>query len=433
LICGKAKDLDVRHKFTTGPAEGRSRLAGHHEGTLMLRPGTFALTVLLAALTAIGPLTTDMYLPSLPDIARLLGATTAQTQLTISSYLVGFAVGQILYGPFADRHGRKPVLMGAMALYCAASLACALSTSIEMLIAARAFQALGGAGGIVLARAIVRDLYSGARAGRELSLIGAVMALAPVFAPLIGGVLQTAFGWRSVFFTLVGGGLVGAAIVWPLLPETLAQRAAEPVSPASMFRSYRVVARNPAYLAYLGLATTSFAGLFAWISGSSFVLQYLYGLTPFEFGVAFAVGSVGYMAGTTLAARLVMRHGVDATLGFGAAVMAGGGIAMVLAVASGLAAAAALVLPMALYLSGLGMVLPQAIAGAMTPFPERAGAASAFLGFVQQSAAALCGAVVGMLLGATAWPLAAMIAAMGCATLVLWIATRALRARAVKH
>jgi DHA1 family bicyclomycin/chloramphenicol resistance-like MFS transporter len=128
-----------------------------------------------------------------------------------------------------------------------------------------------------------------------------------------------------------------------------------------------------------------------------------------------------------------MRHGVDATLGFGAAVMAGGGIAMVLAVAFGLASAAALVLPMALYLSGLGMVLPQAIAGAMTPFPERAGAASAFLGFVQQSAAALCGAVVGMLLGATAWPLAAMIAAMGCATLVLWIATRALRARAVKH
>ncbi len=157
----------------------------------MLRPGTFALTVLLAALTAIGPLTTDMYLPSLPDIARLLDASTAQTQLTISSYLVGFAVGQIFYGPLADRHGRKPVLLGAMALYCAASLACALSTSIEMLIAARALQALGGAGGIVLARAIVRDLYSGARAGRELSLIGAVMALAPVLAPLLGGVLQT--------------------------------------------------------------------------------------------------------------------------------------------------------------------------------------------------------------------------------------------------
>src|SRR5664279_5324807 len=196
----------------------------------MLRPGTFALTILLAALSGIGPLSTDMYLPSLPDIARQLAASTAQVQLTISAYLIGFAVGQIFYVPLADRHGRKPVLLAALGLYCAASLVCALAPSIEVLIAARAMQALGGSGGIVLARAIVRDLYSGARAGRELSLIGAVMALAPVLAPLIGGV-------------------------------------------------------------------------FAWISGSSFVLQNLYGLSPFQFGVAFAVGSVGYMCGTIVAAK----------------------------------------------------------------------------------------------------------------------------------
>ena len=409
-------------------------LLGHDERkSSMLRPGTFALTVLLAALSAIGPLTTDMYLPSLPDIARLLNASTAQVQLTVSAYLLGFAFGQIFYGPLADRHGRKPVLLGAVALYCAASLACALSTSIEMLIAARALQALGGSGGIVLARAIVRDLYSGARAGRELSLIGGVMALAPVLAPLLGGVLQTGFGWRSVFFTLVGGGFFGAAIIWPLMPETLALRAAESVTPASMFKSYRVVARNPAYLAYLGLASTSFGGLFAWISGSSFVLQYLYGLTPFQFGAAFAVGSVGYMIGTTYAARLVMRHGINRTLGVGAAAMAAGGLGMVMAVALGLTSAVSLVLPMALYLAGLGIVLPQAIAGAMTPFPERAGAASALLGFVQQSVAALCGVVVGMLLGSSAWPLAGSVAVMGCATLGLWIATRAVRATAAKQ
>jgi DHA1 family bicyclomycin/chloramphenicol resistance-like MFS transporter len=398
----------------------------------MLRPGTFALTALLAALTAIGPLSTDMYLASLPDIARQLGASTAQVQLTISAYLIGFAVGQIVYGPLSDRHGRKPVLLTALALYCAASLACALATSIEMLIVARAVQALGGSSGIVLARAIVRDLYSGARAGRELSVMGAVMALAPVLAPIAGGLLQTGFGWRSVFFTLVGGGLIGAAIVWPLLPETLPARAAEPVSPASMLRSYHVVARNPAYLAYLGLASTGFGGLFAWISGTSFVLQNLYGLTPFQFGVAFAVGSVGYMGGTMLAARLVMRLGIDRTLGIGAAAMAGGGLGMVVALALGLTSAASLVLPMALYLAGLGMVLPQAIAGAMTPFPERAGAASALLGFIQQTAAALCGAVVGWLLGRSAWPLAAAVAVMGCASLLLWISTRALRARAGK-
>jgi DHA1 family bicyclomycin/chloramphenicol resistance-like MFS transporter len=398
----------------------------------MLRTGTFALTALLAALSAIGPLTTDMYLPSLPDIARQLHASTAQVQFTISAYLIGFAVGQIFYGPVSDRHGRKPVLMAAMALYCVASLACALSTSIEMLIIARTFQALGGSGGIVLARAIVRDIYAGARAGRELSLIGSVMALAPVLAPIAGGLLQTGFGWRAVFFALVAAGLVGAGIVWLLLPETLNTRAAEPVSIASMGRSYRIVVRNPAYLAYLGITSASYAGLFAWISGAAFVLQNLYGLTPFDFGAAFALGSIGYMTGSALAARIVVRFGLDGVLGVGGCACAVGGLGMVAAVALGLSSSLSLVAPVAIYLAGLGMVLPQGIAGAMTPFPERAGAASSLFGFVQQSAAAVCGAVVGWFLGHSAWPLVLGVAVMGCTTLVLWLLTRGIRGRAVK-
>ena len=393
----------------------------------MLRPGTFALTALLAALSAIGPLTTDMYLPSLPDIARQLHASTAQAQFTISAYLIGFAVGQIFYGPVSDRHGRKPILIAALALYCIASLGCSLSTSIEMLIVARAFQALGGSGGIVLARAIVRDIYSGARAGRELSLIAAVMALAPVLAPIAGGFLQTYFGWRAVFFTLVAAGFAGVGIVWAALPETLKSRAVEPLSIASILRSYRLVARNPAYLAYLGITAASYAGLFVWISAAAFVLQDLYRLSPFDFGIAFALGSVGYMAGSALAARVVVTFGLDGVLGIGAATCAAGGIGMVLAVACGFSSSLALVFPMTIYLAGLGMVLPQGIAGALTPFPERAGAASSLFGFVQQSVAALCGAVVGSLLGLSAWPLAIGVAAMGCVTWVLWLTTQGIR------
>lgn len=399
----------------------------------MLRPGTFALTALFAGLTAIGPLTTDMYLPSLPSIALLLDATTAEAQLTISSYLIGFAVGQIIYGPFSDRHGRKPVLLSALALYCAASLVCALATSIHMLIAARAVQALGGSGGIVLSRAMVRDLYSGRRAGRELSVIGAVMALAPVVAPVVGGVLQAGFGWRSIFFTLIAAGLAGAAIVWTLLPETLAQRAPEPVSAASIVRSYGVVARNRAYLAYMGLASGSFAGLFAWISGSSFVLQELYGLGPFAFGLAFAVGSLGYMVGSILSARLARVLDLDAILGWGCLANAAGGLAMMAAVALGTSSTAWLVVPMAVYLAGMGMVLPQSIVGAMAPFPDRAGAASSLFGFVQQTVSAVFGALIGVLLGQSAWPLAAGVALAGCVTLVLWLVTRGVRAAAPKH
>jgi DHA1 family bicyclomycin/chloramphenicol resistance-like MFS transporter len=294
-------------------------------------------------------------------------------------------------------------------------------------------QALGGSGGIVLARAIVRDLYSGARAGRELSVIGAVMALAPVLAPVAGGLLQTAFGWRSVFVTLVAAGVAGAAIVWLLLPETLVKRAAEPISASSIARSYGVLARNPGYLAYMGLAAASYAGLFAWISGASFVLQDLYGLSALAFGIAFAVGSVGYMTGSTLSAKLTHRVGLDGILGLGGCAVAAGGLAMVAAVALGLGSAASLVVPVALYLAGLGMVLPQSIAGAMSPFPERAGAASSLLGFVQQSVAAIVGALVGVTLGKSAWPLAIGVAVAGCATLALWIATRAVRARVAKH
>jgi DHA1 family bicyclomycin/chloramphenicol resistance-like MFS transporter len=213
----------------------------------------------------------------------------------------------------------------------------------------------------------------------------------------------------------------------------LAQRATEPVSPSSIARSYRLVARNPAYLAYLGLATASFAGLFAWISGTSFVLQNLYGLSPFAFGLAFALGSIGYMAGSMLSAQLTRWFSLDGIIAIGAVLVAAGGLGMTAAVALGFTSAASLVVPMAVYLAGMGMVLPQSLAGAMTPFPERAGAASSLLGFIQQGVAAVCGAIVGVLLGQSAWPLAASVAVAGCATLALWIATRGVRNRLSKY
>lgn len=393
----------------------------------VLRPGTFALTALLAVMTGIGPFTTDMYLPSLPDIARGLDATTAQVQLTISAYLVGFAVGQVIYGPFADRHGRKPVLLASVGLYCLATLLCALSPSIQVLIAARALQGVGGAGGIVISRAIVRDIYSGARAGREFSVIGSVMALAPVIAPAIGGALEAAFDWRMTFVVLEGFGLALALCIWFLLPETLALAAHEPVSPASMLRTYRIVIREPVFLAYMALSVLTFAGLFAWISGSSFVLQDQFGLSPFQFGLAFAIGSLGFMAGSISAARFVGRHGLNPVIGVGCFGAAAGGFCMIAILALGQASALALVLSMALYLAGMGLVLPLTAAGAMTPFPERAGAASSLFGFIQQCVAAVAGIIVGVLLDRTPWPLAIVIALAGGLSLLLWIVTRNIR------
>jgi DHA1 family bicyclomycin/chloramphenicol resistance-like MFS transporter len=162
----------------------------------MLRPGTFALTALLSFLTGIGPLSVDMYLASWPEIGRLLQASPGEVQLTLSVYLVGFGLAQLIYGPLSDRHGRKPVLLAAVAIYTLASIACMVAPSIEFLIVARFIQAIGGSGILILPRAIARDLHDGVYVARELSRIAAVMALTPVIAPLIGAVLQVAFGWR---------------------------------------------------------------------------------------------------------------------------------------------------------------------------------------------------------------------------------------------
>ena len=395
----------------------------------MLRPDTFALTALLSLLTALGPLAVDMYLPSFPDIGRLLGAPPATVQLTLSLYMVSYALGQVIYGPLSDRYGRVPVLRAALAIYCVASLACAFAPNIEMLLAARIVQALGSSGAVVLARAVVRDLYSGARAGRELSLMGAIMALAPVFAPMIGGVLQSAFGWRSHFILQIAFGLFAVYFVWLRLPETLKAATAGPLSARAILAGYAEIARNRAVLAYVAMLAVSFAGVFAWISGSSFVLQDIYGLSALSFGLAFAAASGGYLAGTTVATRIVLRLGIDRTIGVGAVILAAGGLGALAAIPLGGASPVPLIAAMALYAVGMGLVQPQTMAGAMMPFPQRAGTASSLLGVSQMVCAAASGVIVGHLIGASAWPVAVPLALTGCGTLFLWIGSRGVRAR----
>ncbi len=395
----------------------------------MLRPGSLALTLLLSMLTGIGPLSMDMYLASLPSIGRLLDAPTSQVQLTISAYLIGFAISQIFHGPLSDRHGRRPLLLATLGIYLLATLACALAPSIETLIAARCFQAVGGSGASVLARAIVRDMYEGSRIGRELARMAAIMALAPLVAPLIGGVLETAFGWRSNFVVLFCFGAAAWVMVWFLLPETLRQRAPEPVSIGSTLRSYRRFLADKGFVIHLGIATCCLSGLFAWISSAAFVIQDIYGLSALAFGLAFAVGSSGYMVGTMIAARFVMRWGSGKTMGFGAACMALGGLTMIVQLAFTPHGAVGVIAAVGLYLIGMGMTLAQAQAGALLPFPDRAGAASSLLGFTTQTVSAIVGAILGHTLGLTAWPLAIAMVSAGGLSLLLWTLSRNARAR----
>jgi DHA1 family bicyclomycin/chloramphenicol resistance-like MFS transporter len=392
----------------------------------MLRPDTLALTALLALLTAVGPMSVDLYLPSLPELGRVFGASVPQVQLTLSGYLLCFAIGQIVFGPISDHVGRKPVLLAALSLYVAVCLSCMFATSIEMLIALRCLQALGVAGAPVLARAIVRDLYHGVRAGRELARMGSITALAPVVAPSLGGILQSTFGWRASFLGMAALGLCAIVLVVRLLPETMKQPPKHPMSLLSIIRGYGMFLRHRTFRIYLAIVSASYGGLFAWISGSSFVLQDLYGLSPLLFGLIFAAATLGYGLGTLLAARLVVRIGIDRTIVCGGVALAAGGLAMAAAIALGATSPAALAVPMALYLCGLGLAMPQSMAGALMPFPERAGAASSLLGFLQQATASAIGIVVGQMLGSSALPLAAIIAAMGVLALALALFRRSM-------
>jgi DHA1 family bicyclomycin/chloramphenicol resistance-like MFS transporter len=399
----------------------------------MLRPDTFALTALLAALTALAPLSTDLYLPTLPDIGRAFGVSPAQVQLTLSGYLMGFALGQVAYGPISDRHGRRSGLVIALGCYCLGSLGCLLAPSIEALIGARVLQAFGGSGALVLARAVVRDLYSGSRAGKELSLMGLVMAFGPVTAPLIGGLLHLAFGWRSAFAALLAFGLVLIVMVARKMPETLGERAEERVTLLWMLRVYRALLRNREFNLYLGLGVASYTGLFAWLSASPFVLQSLYGLSPLAFAIYFTFGSLGFLVGASIATNIVLRIGIVRTIRLGTLCMVAGGLVMCAVTASGIGSAELLTAGMALFLVGFGLAYPQAVAGGLSCVAERAGAASSLLGVAPQFSAAALGAGVVALSGRSAWALSIAVLVMALVVAALGALLHNLPARAASN
>ena len=387
---------------------------------MRLRPDTLALTAVLALMTALGPLSTDMYLPSLPDISARLGASVSQTQFTLSVFLLGFAAGQIVYGPFSDRYGRRPPLLVGFGLFILATALCAMAPTIDLLIAARFFQALGASGPIVLARAVVRDLYDGPRAGREMARMGTIMGIVPAIAPTLGGILQAYFGWRASFVVTTAGAMVLCGVVYMLLPETLKQRSDASLSPFGIARSFASLLPHRDFLVYVALSSFTYGGLFAFISGSSFVLQGFYGLGPIVYGLSFTFCVVGYIAGTIVGRRLVSVRGMEGTIGIGSACLAAGSLIMLALVLIGTGSFLEIAMPMAIYTFGVGLLMPQAMASAMQPFGDRAGAASSFLGLVQMMVGAIVGVFVGFTVPYGAVALPATMAVLGVAAFLVF-------------
>jgi DHA1 family bicyclomycin/chloramphenicol resistance-like MFS transporter len=364
------------------------------------------MTLLLTALVAFGALSNNTYLPSFPAMARHFGVPVASVLLTLSSFFIGFAVGQLIYGSASDRWGRRPVLLGGLAAYIVASAICAASPDIHTLIAARFVQGLAVASTQVLARAIVRDLFTPERAARMLSVMAATFTLVPGFAPMLGGVLESGFGWRATFVLLTGIGVAVAVAVGYGLGESLDRPDARALHLARLFHNYREILRNRVFLGYCFAFAFIFAGMFAFHAASSFVFIDLLGFRPEVYGMFFMLVVLGYFAASVVSARVTIRVGYARLVKIGAVIaMIGGGL-MVALVLAGFRGWWVIVGPHFLFMFGTGLIMPNAIAGALAPFRETAGAASAMFGFLQQATGAVMVALIGAFADGSERPMA---------------------------
>lgn len=369
------------------------------------------LVVILGSLSAFAPLSVDMYLPAFPSLSADLHAGPSAVQLTLTACLIGLAGGQLVAGPLSDTLGRRRPLLVGLVVYTVLSAACVVAPSIYALVALRLVQGAGGAAGIVIAAAAVRDRFSGVAMARFLSTLLLVNGIAPVVAPVIGGQLLRVLSWRGVFVVLTGVGLVLLITCFVWFDESLPVERRRPGSLGDTVRSFgRLVADRP----FVGFGLTgalAFSGMFAYISGSSFVLQDIFGLSPQRFGLVFGTNALGIVAVGQLNRWLVGRFAPRRLLAVSLATATVGGGVVLAAVLGGLGLPALLPGLFAVVAS-TGAVLPNTRALAMAGYPDLAGTASALLGVVQFALGGLVAPLIGVAGTATAVPMAVVIAAL---------------------
>lgn len=366
--------------------------------------GSTALLVILGALSAFGPLTTDLYLPGLPEVGDQLDVAPSQVQLTLTACLIGLAVGQAIAGPLSDSLGRRRPLLVGLALFVLASLGCAAAPSIVVLDVLRLVQGLCGAAGIVLARAIVRDRWSGVAAARIYAGLMGAVSLGPILAPTIGGALLEFTSWRGIFVVLAGLGAVLLLAAAARVPETLAPEARRASGVFVTLRVGRRLMADRLFAGYTLASALAFGGLFAYISGSSFVYQDVFGVSPQVYGLLFGLNGVALLLATVVNHHLQERFGPERLLRFGLAGMAAGSALLTVSVLAG-AGLAGVIPSLFIAVGGLGFVASNSVALALEPHGADAGTASALIGVVQFLIGALAAPLAGVA-GESAVPMA---------------------------
>ena len=372
---------------------------------------------------AIGPFTMQVLVPSLPGMGQELGASTAAVQLTVTLYLGAVGAGQLIYGPLSDRFGRRPLLMGGLALYAAASLGAALAPDLGGVVVARMLQAAGACAGVVLARAVIRDVWPRDQAASVLGYVTMGMTVAPMFAPIAGSLLDMAFGWRATMLACLAFVVPLAVVSWWRLPETLP--APQPLpGPGAILAAYRGIWAIPAFRAYAAVTACSTGVFFAFLGGAPYVVVQGMGHSPFTFALAFATISIAFALGNWIAGRHATRFGIMRLLSAGVLTCTGGALLAALALLAFPPHILGFFLPMALVAVGNGISQPSAIAGALSTRPQLAGTASALVGAMQMGFGALMTFVVGLVEFGAGFGTCLTMAASGIGA---WLALRGAR------
>jgi DHA1 family bicyclomycin/chloramphenicol resistance-like MFS transporter len=386
------------------------------------------LVVILGMLAAFAPFATDMYLPAFQQMAGSFGVGAGGIESTLSVFFLGLALGQAIHGPLIDRFGRRRPLLAGIAVYLVATVVCATTSDLGVFTGARLLQAMGGCAGMIIGRVIVSDLFDPQEGARVLSLLMMVMTLAPISAPVLGGLILTTLGWRMIFAFLFAFGLLCAVLVWRFLPETLPPERRRPLSAARIAGAYGRLIRRPAFIVPALVGGLAQACMFAYITGSPGVFIGIHHVSAQQYGWLFASVAVGLI----LAAqgnRMGLKRRTPATL-LGRALMVNvaGGLILLALVAAG-AGLAELMVPLWFAIASLGFITANAAATAMAASGEERGSGSALVGVLQFGCASLVSSLVAATHNGTAYPMALAIVCAGLAATLLWFGSRSLRAR----
>jgi len=388
------------------------------EVAVLIAPGPrLHVLAVLSMLMGFASISTDLYLPAMPMMSLSLGADAGMVELTISGYLVGFSLGQLLWGPISDRYGRRLSIAIGLVLFVIGSAGCALSESVQAMIGWRIVQALGACASVALSRAMVRDLYEGSRAAQMLSTLITVMAIMPLIGPLVGGQIVAVAGWRAIFWVLVGVGLMTFAALFTI-PETLPAKRRNRAPLGRALMGYGTLLGNRRLLGYIGTGGFLYAGMFAYIAGTPFAYISYYHVPAQRYGLLFGLAIVGIVVANIVNSRLVLRFSYDRILLIGTIIAALSAMATALAAGTGWGGLWGLVAPLLVFASTTGLIVANSITGALSDFPECAGTVSALTGAVQYGSGIIGSGLVAAFADGTPWPMGCVIAMTGIGCLL---------------